>query len=174
MPPLLFGCFWSSLWWCNARKSETSHLIPHGGWADEKSSEAWKGMKCTVWVFIRESTKINSVLSDSKHVPLSPLTPYHPIHMHTHRYTSVSLVAQWLRICLPTQGTWVRALIREDPTCCRATKLVHHNYWACTLEPTSHNYWACMPQLLKPARLEPMLCNKRSHCNAKPTHHNEE
>ena len=31
-----------------------------------------------------------------------------------------------------------------------------------------------MPQLLKPARLEPMLHNKRSHCNEKPAHHNEE
>ena len=28
-----------------------------------------------------------------------------------------SLVAQWLRICLPMQGTRVRALVREDPTC---------------------------------------------------------
>ena len=39
-----------------------------------------------------------------------------------------SLVAQWLRICLPMQGTGVRALVREDPTCHRATKPVHHNY----------------------------------------------
>ena len=28
-----------------------------------------------------------------------------------------SLVAQWLRIRLPMQGTRVRALFREDPTC---------------------------------------------------------
>ena len=28
-----------------------------------------------------------------------------------------SLVAQWLRILLPMQGTWVRALVGEDPTC---------------------------------------------------------
>ena len=28
-----------------------------------------------------------------------------------------SLVAQWLRICLPMQGTWVRALAREVPKC---------------------------------------------------------
>ena len=28
-----------------------------------------------------------------------------------------SLVAQWLRICLPMQGAWVRALVWEDPTC---------------------------------------------------------
>ena len=33
---------------------------------------------------------------------------------------------------------------------------------------------ALEPQLLKPARLEPMLRNKRSHCNEKPAHHNEE
>ena len=39
-----------------------------------------------------------------------------------------SLVAQWLRIRLPMQGTRVRALVREDPTCCGATKPVHHNY----------------------------------------------
>ena len=39
-----------------------------------------------------------------------------------------SLVAQWLRIRLPMQGTRVRALVREDPTCCRATKPVSHNY----------------------------------------------
>ena len=39
-----------------------------------------------------------------------------------------SLVAQWLRIRLPVQGTWVRALVLEDTTCCGATKPVHHNY----------------------------------------------
>ena len=71
------------------------------------------------------------------------------------------------------QGTLVRALVREDPTRRRATKPVRHNYWACALEPASH-YWAHMPQLLKPVRLEPMLRNKKSHCNEKPTHRNEE
>ena len=39
-----------------------------------------------------------------------------------------SLVAQWLRICLPMQGTPVRALVWEDPTCRGATKPVSHNY----------------------------------------------
>ena len=64
-----------------------------------------------------------------------------------------SLVAQWLRICLPMQGTRVWALVWEDPTCCGATKPVRHNYWACALEPASHNYWAHVPQLLKLTRL---------------------
>ena len=31
-----------------------------------------------------------------------------------------------------------------------------------------------MLQLLKPMQLEPMLCNKRSHRNEKPVHHNKE
>ena len=81
-----------------------------------------------------------------------------------------SLVAQWLRLCLPMQGTQVWALVWEDPTCCRATKPVCHNYWACALEPVSDDYWAHVPQLLKPTRLEPMLRNKRSHRNEKPMH----
>ena len=49
------------------------------------------------------------------------------------------------------QGTRVQALvIQEDPTCCRATKLVRHNYWACALEPMSHNYWAHAPRAHAP------------------------
>ena len=74
------------------------------------------------------------------------------------------------------QGTRVPALGQEDPTC-----RVRHNYWAYTVEPVSHNYWsprattteAHVPQLLKPAHLEPELRSKRSHCNEKPMHCNE-
>ena len=51
-----------------------------------------------------------------------------------------SLVVQWLRICLPMQGTRVQVLVWEDPTCSGATKPVRHNYLACALEPMSHNY----------------------------------
>ena len=54
-----------------------------------------------------------------------------------------SLVAQWLRIRLPMQGTWVRALVWEDPTCRGATRLVSHNYWACASG-------ACAPQQERP------------------------
>ena len=74
-----------------------------------------------------------------------------------------SLVAQWLRIHLPMQGTRVRALVREDPTCRRATKPVRHSYWACALEPASHNYWglyatateAHMPRARAPQQEKP-------------------
>ena len=54
-----------------------------------------------------------------------------------------SLVAQWLRICLPMQGTRVRALVWEDPTCRRAAGSVSHNYWACASG-------ACAPQQERP------------------------
>ena len=48
-------------------------------------------------------------------------------------------------ICLPMQGTWVWSLVREDPTCFRATKPMRHYYWTHALEPrkTQHstNKW---------------------------------
>ena len=42
-------------------------------------------------------------------------------------YNRASLVAQWLRICLLMQGTRVRALVWEDPTCHGAAGPVSHN-----------------------------------------------
>ena len=54
-----------------------------------------------------------------------------------------SLVAQWLRVCLPMQGTRVRALVWEDPTCRGATRPVSHNYRACASG-------ACAPQQERP------------------------
>ena len=66
-----------------------------------------------------------------------------------------SLVAQWLRIHLPMQGTQVQASVWEDPTCCGATKPMCHNYWACALEPTSRSYWAHAPRARAPQREKP-------------------
>ena len=47
---------------------------------------------------------------------------------HQEENWRASLVAQWLRIHLTMQGTQVRGLVREDPTCRGATKPVRHNY----------------------------------------------
>ena len=84
-----------------------------------------------------------------------------------------SLVAQWYRICLPIRETWVRSLVWDDPACLGATEPMHHSYWGCALEcrdhrtasvqPTSWNCWNLQA-------LEPVLHNKRSHCNEKPAH----
>ena len=60
------------------------------------------------------------------------------------------------------QGTGVRALVQEDPTCRGATKSVCHNYWAWALEPAHEPQLLSprAPQLLQPVFLEPVLHNK--------------
>ena len=53
---------------------------------------------------------------------------YRAIIFGVNNHYWASLVAQWLRIRLPMQGTRVRALVWEDPTHHGATKPVRHNY----------------------------------------------
>ena len=77
-----------------------------------------------------------------------------------------SLVVQWLRIRLPMQGTQVWALVQDNATCCRATKPVRHNYWACVpqlLKPRAH-----APQQEKPPQWEARTVQQ----GVAPTHHN--
>ena len=50
-------------------------------------------------------------------------TIFHPINSPK----ATSLVVQWLRMCLPIQGTRVRSLVWEDSTYCRAAKPMGHN-----------------------------------------------
>ena len=56
---------------------------------------------------------------------------------HFKKTSGASLVAQWLRVCLPMQGTRVRALVWEDPTCRGATGPVSHNCWAWASEASA-------------------------------------
>ena len=75
-----------------------------------------------------------------------------------------SLMAQWLRICLPMQGTWVQALVWEDPTCRGAAKPMHHNYWAHVpklLKPVCPR--ALVPQLLSPRTTTTEAHEPRAH-----------
>ena len=64
-----------------------------------------------------------------------------------------SLAVQWLRICCQCKGHGFEPWSRRSHM------------------PRSNQ--ARVPQLLKPACLEPMLHNKRSHCNEKPMRYNE-
>ena len=50
-----------------------------------------------------------------------------PSHLLQESDDGASLVVKWLRVCLPMQGTQVRALVWEDPTCRGATRPVSHN-----------------------------------------------
>ena len=100
-------------------------------------------------------------------------------HIQT-SFWGASVVAQWLRILLRMQGTPVRALVREDPTCLRATKPVCHNYWACALEPVSHNYWsprtttpeARSPRARAPQQGKPPRWEARAPQQVAPTRRN--
>ena len=62
------------------------------------------------------------------------LTPYQELKTETRvkktttKATGASLVAHWLRICLPLQRTQVQSLVWEDPTCLRVPKPASRNY----------------------------------------------
>ena len=77
----------------------------------------------TAWRFLK---KLKIELSYDPAIPLLVIYPEKTVIQKA--YAGASLVAQRLRICLPMQGTRVRALVREDPTCRGATRPVSHNY----------------------------------------------
>ena len=85
-------------------------------------------------------------------------------------------------------GDWVQALVREDPKCCGATKPVHHNYWACALEPAratateARTPRARAPQQEKPPQWEArapqrrvalLIATRESPCAATKTQHSQ-
>ena len=72
-------------------------------------------------VKITNTWRLNSTLLNSQEIT-------EEIKEEIKKYLGASLVAQWLRICLLMQGTRVRALVWEDPTCHGAAGPVSHNY----------------------------------------------
>ena len=77
---------------------------------------------CASDLSLKVSSSINFLPQASLPLPAPSVFPSRIYHNRT------SLVVQWLRICLPMQGTLVRALLREYPTCHGATKPVCHSY----------------------------------------------
>ena len=81
-----------------------------------ESSLSREGILCVVGC-------VAASLPSTHWMPVAPLPQVVPIK----NVFRASLVAQWLRICLLMQGTRVRALAWEDPTCRRAAGPVSHN-----------------------------------------------
>ena len=91
---------------------------------------------------IQHLTPQNSLTIPCKHLcSLTSAPPWYQLLLFSHHTPSLwaslqpqdwdswaSLVAQWLGVCLPMQGTRVQALVWEDPTCRGATRPVSHNY----------------------------------------------
>ena len=148
-------------------------------------TEAWSNNLCTIvlecrlyyWYTYHELTfhhrvrgPLWNITSEGSSKNLhNCLPPFHTLKGFLRRN---SLAVQWLRICLAMQGTWIRSLVQEDSTCCGAAKPTHHNYWACTLEPSLCN--AKLPQaeacalqwrvaLARPTREDP-----HTHSNEDP------
>ena len=69
------------------------------------------------------------------------------------------------------QGTRVRALVWEDPTCCGATGSVSHSYWACASG-------ACAPQQERPAHRDeegpPLAVTRESPPTETKTQHSNQ
>ena len=71
-------------------------------------------------------------------------------------------MAQWLRICLPMQGTRVWALVWEDPTCCGAT------------QPRATTTEACTPRARAPQQEKPPQWEAHApQWRVTPAHRNE-
>ena len=111
---------------------------------------------------------ITNILSMSMNLPILDI-----LYKWNHKMCGLgaSLVVQWLRICLPMQGTRVQALVWEDPACRGSAGPMSHNYWACASG-------ACAPQRERPGwwgaraprwRVAPTCQNWR-----KPSHRNED
>ena len=64
----------------------------------------------------------------SNHISSNPNATDFKVIIDFKMHHWASLVAQWLRVCLLMQGTRVRALVWEDPTCHGAAGPVSHNY----------------------------------------------
>ena len=92
--------------------------------------------------------------------------------LYSHRHLQHSYLNLFLsfpdgsRIRRPMQETWVPSLTQEDPKCLRAAKLTCHSFCLCS------RVWEL--QLLSQCAREPVLHNKKSHCNKKPAHYNED
>ena len=61
------------------------------------------------------------------------------------------------------KGTWVWSPVREDPTCCGATKSVSHNYWSpCATTTEARVPRARDPQQEKPLQWEACALQRKS------------
>ena len=69
-------------------------------------------------------------------------------------------------------NAWTQSLVHSNSTCCRATKARVPQILTLCSRARESQLLSLSGTLLKPACLEPVLCNKRSHHNEKPMHHN--
>ena len=79
-----------------------------------------------------------------------------------------SLVVKWIGIHPPVKWAWVQSLVWGDPTCCGATETRAPRLLELVCSRIHER------PLLSSTCPEPVLCNRRSHCNEKSVHCYEE
>ena len=142
LPPTYKSAFAGTLLvvqWLRVRASTAAGMGSIPGWGTKILHAVWLEKKAGIESFYSERnwylTKMNCGSETLFKIYLTHCT--YSQQITSMAYCSVdlkscttwaSLVAQWLRICLPMQGTRVRALVWEDPTCRGATGPVSHNY----------------------------------------------
>ena len=67
-----------------------------------------------------------------------------------------SLVAQWYRICLPRQETWVRCRIQEESICQEQLKLCATTTEPVLWSPGAATTEACVPRARGPQQEKPL------------------
>ena len=85
-----------------------------------------------------------------------------PIHLNTKIWL---LWWHWIRIHLPTQWTLIWSLVWKDSTYHRATKPMHHNYWAPDLETAYCSCWSPCTRSLCSTRRRMHTTIKSSPCS---------
>ena len=121
------------------------------GETTEWSTDFWGLSECLKY-YLFSITFISTLLTQNWNHPLTanieisnlPGLDHQELWLEgTQKWYGASLVAQWLRVCLPMQGARVRALVWEDPACRGAAGPVRHSCWACASG-------ACAPQQERP------------------------
>ena len=102
----------------------------------EQKKKRQGGSFSIIWETLRHWTHLSSLLTGIT------------FKKYVSRILSISLVVQWLRICLAMQGTWVQCLIRELSLC--------------TLEPMRHKWslYTAAEILCTTTRKDPTQPNK--------------
>ena len=97
-----------------------------GGWCGNSQEQTWRHLPvfvsvCLCWGCLFQ-IDLHFTIYGMEMKLISTSSPGHQAEGHWRKDPfETSLVVQWLGVCLPMQGTWVRSLVREVPICHGAT-----------------------------------------------------
>ena len=98
--------------------------------SEETEKDGQRSKNCYDYVGFDKTVYANNIKNIVREAPKNNLVQKMSLNIHA----GTSLVVQWLRILLPMQGTWVRPLVWEDPTCLGLTKPHATTTEACALQ----------------------------------------